>query len=128
MTEIAIERLTGIALFVVALSHLLQPRGWADYFAQLRSRGVPGAFVNGMMSLALGCIVVGFHGTQWHGWPAIATFVGWAQVLKGVTNLCFPDLALRSMASVPIERAWKFRAGGALMLPLAAAIIIASIR
>ena len=84
--EIAIERVTGILLFVVALSHLLQPAGWTEFFTQLRAKGAPGAFINGMMSLWLGALIVGFHGDVWTGWPAIVTVVGWAQLIKGVPS------------------------------------------
>lgn len=124
--EIAIERLTGIALFVVAMSHILQPRGWAEFFAQLRARGAPGAFVNAMMSLSFGVVIVGFHGTVWRGWPMLVTIVGWGSVAKAFVHMCFPAYSLRSMALVPVEKAWKFSAGGAIMLPLAVAILVAA--
>jgi hypothetical protein len=124
--EVAIERMTGIALLVVSLSHIAQPKGWAEFFAQLRARGAPGAFVNAMMSLSLGALIVGFHGNEWRGWPALVTVVGWAQVLKGFLHMCFPAYSLRSMAMVPVEKAWKFSVAGAVMLPLALAILVTS--
>ena len=74
--ETAIERIVGISFLAVGLSHVLRPKGWAEWFRQLRERGEPGAFVNGMMSLSFGSLIVGFHGTQWSGWPALVTFVG----------------------------------------------------
>jgi hypothetical protein len=51
--EHAIERMAGIAFFAIALSHLLRPREWGEFFDQLRAKGAPGAFVNGMLSLHL---------------------------------------------------------------------------
>ena len=122
----AIERMTGLAFLVVGLSHLLQPVGWARFFEQLRAKGAPGAFINAMMSLSLGALIVGFHGTQWSGWPAVVTFIGWAQVLKGTIHMCAPTYSLRSMGMVPVEKAWKFRVAGAVMLPLAATILVKS--
>src|SRR6185295_11225607 len=116
--EIAIERMTGVAFLVIALSHIVQPRGWADFFAQLRARGAPGAFINGMMSLSLGALIVGFHGTTWGGLASIVTILGWGQVVKGLLNLCFPAYGLRRMASVTPDKAWKFAVAGAVMLPL----------
>jgi hypothetical protein len=126
--ENAIERMAGIAFLAIGLSHLLRPAGWVEFFAQLRARGAPGAFVNGMMSLAIGSVMVAFHGTQWSGWPAVTTFLGWAQVTKGIVHLCFPAYSLRSMDSVRPEQAWKFAVAGALMLPLAGVVLATSMR
>ena len=36
-----------------------------------------GAFINGMMSLSFGAVIVGFHGTQWSGWPAVSRISEW---------------------------------------------------
>jgi hypothetical protein len=126
--ENAVERMAGIMFLAVGLSHLLRPRGWAEFFVQLRARGEPGAFVNGMLSLSVGAVLVGFHGTQWDGWGAAVTFIGWAQVAKGLVHLCFPAYGLRSMGMVPPEQAWKFAAAGAAMIPLAGAMLVASTR
>jgi uncharacterized protein YjeT (DUF2065 family) len=126
--ELAIERLTGLAFLAVGLSHVLRPRGWVDFFAQLRARGEPGAFVNGMMSLAVGTLIVAFHGSQWTGWAAVTTFLGWGQLTKGFVHLCFPAYSLRSMATVSETQAWKFVLAGAIMLPVAGVILAASLR
>ena len=126
--DTAIERFAAISYFAVGLSHVLQPRGWAEWFAQLRARGAPGAFVNGMMSLSFGAVIVAFHGTDW-SWPgAVVTFVGWASVLKGTIHMCFPAHSLRSMAQVPLEKSWKIAAAGAVMLPLSLVMFAASLR
>ncbi|HEV7389820.1 MAG TPA: hypothetical protein VGN73_14520 [Gemmatimonadaceae bacterium] len=126
--ENAVERIIGIALLVVCLSHLLRPREWAEFFAQLQAKGAPGAFIYGMMSLSFGALIVGFHGTQWSGWSAAATFIGWAQVVKGAIHLCFPAYSLRSMGRVPPENYRRFAIAGAVGAPLAAAMFIASFR
>jgi hypothetical protein len=126
--EIAIERMTGLAFLAIGLSHLLRPREWWEFFALLRSKGASGAFINGMMTLWFGVVIVGFHGTQWSGWPAIVTFIGWAQVFKGTLHLCFPSIALRSMGMVSEERSGKFALAGGLMIPVAVAILYASAR
>src|SRR5688572_30221894 len=126
--EIAMERITGILFFAVALSHLLQPRGWTEFFTQLRAKGAPGAFINGMMSLWLGALIVGFHGDVWTGWPAIVTVVGWAQVIKGVVHMSFPAYSLKMMALVGPEKSYRFAIAGAVMLPLAVLILVVSYR
>ncbi len=125
--EHAIERMVGIAFLAVALSHLLRPREWGEFFDQLRAKGAPGAFFNGMLSLSFGAVIVGFHGTQWSGWAGLVTVIGWAQVLKGTLHLCFPAYGLRSMAMVSADRNKKLALAGALMLPLAIAMLYASV-
>jgi hypothetical protein len=122
--ETAIERMVGISFLVVGLSHLLQPRGWSEFFMQLRAKGAPGAFVNGMMSLSFGSIIVGFHGTQFTGWSALVTVIGWAQVLKGAIHMCFPAYGLRSMAMVTPDKSYRFAVAGALFIPLAVLILV----
>ncbi len=126
--ENAVERILGITFLAIALSHLLRPMEWVEFFAQLRAKGAPGAFVNGMMSLSLGALVVGFHGTQWSGWASVVTFVGWAQVAKGLIHLCFPAYSLRSMGLVSAEHYRRFAVAGAIGVPLAATVLIASFR
>jgi len=113
--ETAIERIVAISFFAVGLSHVLRPKGWAEWFAQLRARGEPGAFVNGMMSLSFGSLIVGFHGTQWSGWAALVTAIGWAQVIKGIVHMCFPAHSLRSMGQVTAESSWKIAVAGGVM-------------
>ena len=126
--ENAIERMAGISFLAIGLSHLLRPRDWVEYFAQLRAKGAPGAFVNGMVSLSFGALIVGFHGTQWDGWSGVVTFVGWAQVAKGTIHLCFPAHSLRSMGRVSADKYWKFAWAGGVMIPLAVLMIVASTR
>jgi hypothetical protein len=125
--EHAIERLVGISFLVIALSHILRPREWGEFFDQLRAKGAPGAFLNGMISLSFGTLIVGFHGTEWSGWAGIVTFVGWAQVFKGMLNLCFPAYGLRSMSMVSADRHKKLVVAGALMLPASIAMLYASV-
>src|SRR5687767_2582702 len=126
--ENAIELIAGINFLAIGLSHVLRPHDWVEWFAQLRAKGAPGAFINGMMSLSLGALIVGFHGTQWAGWSGIVTFVGWAQVVKGTVHVCFPAYSLRSMAMVSPDKYRRIAWAGGLMIPLAVAMIFASTR
>ena len=126
--DVAIERMVGITFLAIALSHLLRPREWGEFFDQLGAKGAPGAFFNGMLSLSLGALIVGFHGTQWSGWSGVVTFIGYAQVFKGFLHLCFPAYSLRSMGMVSAERHKKLALAGAVMLPMAVAMLYASVR
>ena len=115
--ERAIQLYAAVALLVIGLSHLFQPRGWVAFYQELAARGVPGAFAEGFLSLTFGGIIVAFHNV-WHG-PAIAlTIVGWGQVFKGLIRFVAPQIALKRMAGITPERAWMFQAGGVFALAL----------
>src|SRR4029077_7969934 len=110
--ERSVEVLAIILFGVLGLSHILQPKGWAEFFILLRGKGESGAFVDGFLNLPLGGVIVGFHHT-WSGIPAVLTLVGWCLLIKGLIRFCAPKLALRMMARVSVERSWEFQAAGA---------------
>jgi hypothetical protein len=113
-----VEILAIILFGVVGLSHILQPRTWAEFFILLRGKGEAGSFVDGFLNLPLGAIIVGFHDT-WSGIPAVLTLVGWGLLIKGSIRFCAPKLGLRMMARVSVERSWEFQIAGALLVALA---------
>jgi hypothetical protein len=116
-TEKAIELFAAIHFFVIGLSHIFQPRAWADFFIRLRERGHAGVFVNGFLSLGFGSIIVAFHNV-WEGLPMVLTIMGWAQVLKGLLCFTVPQLNMRGLQRVRVERAWEFAVAGTIFLPL----------
>ena len=116
--ERSVEILAIILLGVAGLSHLLQPKAWAEFFILLRGMGAVGMFVDGFLNLALAAIIIGFHNV-WYGIPAVLTLVGWCLLLKGLIRFCAPQLALRVTARVSVERAWEFQVAGAGLLALA---------
>ena len=116
--ERSVEVLAIIFFGVIGLSHILQPRAWAEFFILLRGKGEAGAFVDGFLNLQMGGVVVGFHNT-WSGIPAVLTLVGWCLLIKCLIRFCAPKLALRMMTRVSIERSWEFQVAGAGLLVLA---------
>ena len=116
--ERSVEILAIILFGVLGLSHILQPRAWAEFFILLRNNGEAGAFVDGFLNLALAAIIIGFHNT-WSGIPAVLTLVGWCLLIKSLIRFCAPKLALRMMARVSIERSWEFQVAGAGLVVLA---------
>ena len=116
--ERAVEVLAIIVFGITGLSHILQPRAWAEFFILVRDKGEAGAFVDGFLNLPLGGVIVGFHNT-WSGIPLVLTLVGWALVIKSVIRFCAPKLGLRVMARVSLERSWEFQVAGAGLVALA---------
>ena len=115
--ERAVELLACIQFLIIGLSHLFQPRAWASFFMILREKGSPGVFFNGFLSLIAGSLIVSFHNV-WSGLPMVLTIVGWMQLIKAVTSFVAPQLAMRSLQRVSMERAWEFRVAGAMFLAL----------
>ena len=48
--ERAIEIFAAINFLILGLSHVFQPRVWAEFFVRLRDWGRPGAFANGFLT------------------------------------------------------------------------------
>lgn len=117
--ERAIELFAAVNLLVTGLSHLVQPRAWVDFFVWLRSRGYPGVFVNGFLSLGFGSLVVSFHNV-WSGLPMVLTILGWMHVLKSVIVFAAPSVGMRSLERVSPEREREFVGAGAVNLALGA--------
>ena len=122
--ERSVEVLAVILSGILGLSHILQPRAWAEFFILLRGKGEAGAFVDGFLNLPLGATIVAFHNV-WSGIPAVLTLVGWCLLLKSVIRFCAPKLALRVMARVSLERSWEFQVAGAGLVILAGLLAFA---
>ena len=121
-TEYAAEVFVVINFAIIGLSHIVQPRGWVDFFVFLRERGHAGVFFNGMLSLLVGSIIVSLHNV-WSGPATVVTLLGWGQVLKGLVSLTVPSFGLNKMMRVSVERAWEFQAAGAVFLVFCAVIV-----
>ena len=115
----AIQLFAAINFTVIGLSHLLRPREWVEFFVWLRGKGYTGVFLNGMLSLSFGSLIVAFHNV-WSGLPIVLTIVGWAQVVKALISLTAPQVGMRSLERVSVERAREFPAAGAAFVVLAA--------
>ena len=107
----------AVVLSVIGLSHILQPKAWAEFFVLLRDNGEAGAFVDGFLNLPLAAVIIGFHNV-WSGVPAVLTLVGWGLLIKSLIRFCAPKLALRMLSRVSVERAWEFQVAGAALLVL----------
>jgi uncharacterized protein YjeT (DUF2065 family) len=117
--EAAIQKLAALFFFVIGVSHVAQPRAWAEFFIAVRGRGPAVAgFVNAFIHFPLGALIVAFHDV-WT-WPGVAlTLIGWGLVLKGFLSFVYPRHAVRQMERVSVERAWEFAVAGAIAVAFA---------
>src|SRR5688572_6331752 len=113
--EQAIQLFAAIAFLVIGLSHLAQPKAWVAFFQALAALGTSGVFMEGFVVLYFGAVIVAFHNV-WEGPALLLTLIGWGQVLKGLGRFVAPQVALRVMQRVTLERAWHFQAGGVFAL------------
>jgi hypothetical protein len=116
--ERSVEILAVVLLGVIGLSHVVQPRAWADFFIFIRGKREVAAFIDGFLHLPVAALIIGFHNV-WSGIPAILTLLGWALLIKSLLRFCLPAHGLRMMAHVSVERAWEFQVAGAGLLFLA---------
>ena len=115
--ELAIQKLAIVNFLVIGLSHIIQPRAWAQFFIDIREKGATGSFIVAFIHFPLGALIVAFHNV-WHGLPMILTFIGYALVLKGLVYFIFPKHGLKSLSRVSLEKSWEFVAGGVFSLGL----------
>ncbi len=119
--EVAIQRLLALSCFVIGLSHIVQPRAWAELFIGWREKGDPGVFYTGLLHFTCGALIVSFHNV-WSGLPLLVTLLGWAWTLKGLIYLCYPQLGRHMLARVSVERASEFVVAGAVLVLIALVI------
>jgi hypothetical protein len=73
--ERAIEAFAALYLFDVGVSHVTQPLAWVEFFVWLRGQGRCGVFLDGLLTLNFGALVVAFHNV-WTGLPVVVTVLG----------------------------------------------------
>jgi uncharacterized protein YjeT (DUF2065 family) len=115
--ELAVQKLAIVNFFVIGLSHIIQPRAWAQFFIDIREKGATGSFIIAFIHFPLGALIVAFHNV-WHGLPMILTIIGYALVLKGLVYFIFPERGLKSLSRVSLEKSWEFVAGGIFSIGL----------
>ena len=113
--EVAIQKLAIVSFFVVGLSHIFQPRVWAQFFIYLRSKSEIGSFINAFIHLPLGALIVAFHNV-WQGIPTVLTLLGYGWVLKSFIYFVLPSYGLKSMSRVSAEKSKGFIVAGTVMV------------
>jgi len=125
--EPAVTRLAIVCLFVVGVSHIVQPRVWAQFFMDLHSRGKVGSFLNALLHFPLGVVIVSFHNV-WSGLPLLLTLIGWGLVLKSFIYFVFPGYGMKVLARVSMERAGGFIVAGFFSVCLSGLLLFSLLR
>ncbi len=113
--ELAVTKLAIVCFFITGVSHIIQPRVWAQFFIDMRGKGAVGSFLNAFLHFPLGVLIVSFHNV-WHGLPIVLTLIGWGLVLKSFIYFVFPKHGTRMLARVSMERSREFIVAGVLSL------------
>ena len=119
--EVAVERLVALCCFVIGVSHIVQPRGWAQLFIDWRGKGDVGVFYTGLLHFTFGALIVAFHNV-WRGIPLLVTLLGCAWTLKGLLYLTYPKHGMRMLRRVSLERAHEFVVAGVVLVAVAAVL------
>lgn len=123
----ALEIFAVIQLTIVGLSHIIRHRAWAEFFIQLGALRYRGVFLHGFLSLAFGAMILAFH-RVWSGMPLVLTIVGVLYLMKTVQCFMSPNVSLRSLDRVTLERSRLFIGVGVFFLSIALVTTIALVR
>jgi hypothetical protein len=121
--ELAVTKLAIICFFVTGVSHIFQPRVWAQFFSYLHTKGEVGSFLNALLHFPLGVVIVSFHNV-WHGSPIVLTLIGWGLVLKSFLYFVFPKHGLKMLARASMERSWEFVVAGVFSIGVSGFLIL----
>lgn len=125
--EQSIQKLAVISFFLIGLSHIFQPRVWAQFFIQIRDKGETGSFINAFIHFPLGVLIVAFHNV-WQGIPMILTLMGYGWVVKGLIYFVFPKHGLQVMGRVSIERSWEFAVAGIVLVGIGGLLLFSLVK
>jgi len=125
--EAAVTRLAIITFFIIGVSHIVQSRVWVRFFMNLHTKGEVGSFLNALLHLPLGVLIVSFHNV-WHGLPLVLTLIGWGLVLKSFIYFVFPQRGLKTMARVSMEKSWEFVVAGVFSIGISGFLMFLLLR
>ena len=118
--ERAVEIFAVIHLALMGVSHIVRHRAWAEFFIVLRNRGYGGVFVHGFLSLGFGSLLVALH-RVWSGPAMVLSICGVLYLVNTVQCFMLPELSMRSLNRVSLERSRVFIGAGVAFLVIAAA-------
>ncbi len=125
--EQGVQKLAAICFILVGLSHIIRPRVWSQFFIHMSNKGEAGSFLNALLTLPLGVLIVAFHNVWTGAVPLTLTLIGWAYVVKSFIYFTFPKYGLKMISGVTMERSWMFVPPGALIAAYGALLFYRSL-
>ena len=125
--ELAVTKLAIICFFITGVSHIVQPRVWAQFFMDLRAKGKVGSFLNALLHFPLGAVIVSFHNV-WSGLPVVLTLIGWGLVLKSLIYFIFPGYGMKVLSRVTQEKSWGFIIAGIFSVGISGMLVVSLLR
>jgi hypothetical protein len=116
-----IARFFSVSLFLVGLSHVVQPRLWRDFFIKIKETGVAGIIIV-MYTLPQGLLIVLGHNIWVWDIPVVITICGWGMTVKSITYAILPRRADSLIPTGPNAHR-KYAWGGAVMIPVSVLLI-----
>jgi CDP-diglyceride synthetase len=125
--EQGVEKLAMIGFFVTGVSHVCQPRVWAQFFIDIRNKGETGSFINAFIHFPLGALIVAFHNV-WRGAPLVLTLIGYSLLLKSAIYFVFPKRGLKILSRVSLDKSWEFVVAGVFSIALSIFLLFVVMR
>jgi hypothetical protein len=94
MTDAQFFQLFGLGLFAIGVGMLSNRKFIKNIFQELEDSTI-GTFYGGIISFAIGFLLVSLHNTWAADRSVIITLIGWLALIKGLLFLMFPKLTLR---------------------------------
>ena len=112
--ERTVQVFAAVNFLIMGISHIFQPEAWVEFFVLLRGKGRAGAFLNGFLSLGMGSFIVAFHNV-WSGPATVLTVLGWCWVLKALLTFAKPEIGMKGLSRVSMERSREFVVAGVML-------------
>jgi len=97
-TSIILAQFWGWMLIILSGLFLLRnDKLLGEILIAIENRGF--MFAAGFFSLILGLVTVLLHNVWVLDWEVVVTLMGWTSLVKGITNIGFPEFTLRTIPS-----------------------------
>lgn len=110
------------ALIVLGITQLSATHIWQSYYGFLSAQGVNGVRLNGLVSLAIGGLIVSFHNV-WSGPPVLLTLIGWLLLAESALCLIVPNAGLTGLSEMEHETRGRVVKGTGVALIIAGGVL-----
>jgi uncharacterized protein YjeT (DUF2065 family) len=112
-TELVLQKIFALVFVIIGLSHIVQPKAWAEFFTVVKNTGVAGLII-AMYTLPVGLVLVVTHNRWGWDWPVLLTLAGWGMTVKGAVYIVAPAVADRALSRFEKQPRRFMQAGGGI--------------